>query len=109
MTEVQLHPDFAHLRVHPGTLDIREKPELYAIVNLLAMGGQAGLAAHTPHIAGELDDIIFWQSTGAADALPFWNTNYQSDVFLLLLEGDVRFEFKVPETDDHTGSLEAHT
>jgi hypothetical protein len=104
-----MHPDFSHLRVQPGHLDIREQPELYHMVNLLALGGRAGLASHTPEIAGELGDIVFWQSTGAPDALPFWNTNFYSDVFLLLLDGDVRFEFKVPETDQTTGSLEAHT
>jgi hypothetical protein len=106
---IDMHPDFGHLSVRPGHLDIHEQPELYHMTNLLALGGRAGLASHTPEIAAELDDIVFWQSTGAPDALPFWNTNFLSDVFLLLLEGDVRFEFKVPETEHLTGSLEAHT
>jgi hypothetical protein len=112
MTEpIQMHPDFAHLRVRPGemTLDQAADPNQFGLLNVLAFGGAADKGAHMPALIGRVDDVVVWESTGASDALPFWNTNYAGDVYLLLMEGEVRVEFKTPETDDHLATYIART
>ena len=100
---VQMHPDFAHLRVRPGEMAIDGPLDRFALLNLLAFGGAADKGSHMPAIVGELGNVVLWESTGAPDALPFWNTNYSTDVYLLLLTGEVRMEFKEPEGDRHYG------
>ena len=108
---VSMHPDFSHLVVQPGemTLAADAEPEQFGLLNLLAFGGAADKGAHMPAIVGQLGEVVLWESTGAADALPFWNTNYAGDVYLLLLEGEVRVDFKTPETDQHLGTYLART
>lgn len=108
---VRMHPDFSHLQVRPGemTLTADARPEQFGLLNLLAFGGAADKGAHMPAIVGQLGEVVLWESTGAADALPFWNTNYAGDVYLLLLDGEVRVEFKQPETDQHLGTYVART
>jgi hypothetical protein len=108
---VRMHPDFAHLQVRPGEMSLASeaRPEQFALLNLLAFGGAADKGAHMPAIVGQLGDVVLWESTGAADALPFWNTNYAGDVYLLLLEGEVRVDFKQPETDRHLARYLART
>src|SRR5215212_8536463 len=93
---VEMHPDFAHLKIRPGTMAIEAgAPEgLFALTNILAFGGAAAKGAHMPAIVGQVGDVVLWESTGAPDALPFWNTNYTCDVHLLLMDGEVRMEFK---------------
>jgi hypothetical protein len=108
---ITMHPDFSHLQVQPGemTLTLEARPEQFGLLNLLAFGGAADKGAHMPAIVGQLGEVVLWESTGAADALPFWNTNYAGDVYLLLLEGEVRVDFKHPETDQHLGTYLART
>ena len=100
---VEMHPDFAHLRVRPGEMAVSGPVEQFSLENMLAFGGAADKGAHYPAIVGEIDDVVIWESTGAADALPFWNTNYACDVYLYLASGEVRMEFKEPERDAHYG------
>jgi hypothetical protein len=111
MSEIPLHPDFAHLRVEPGDmrLDRSADPSQFGLLNLLAFGGAVDKRPHMPALIGQLKDVVLWESTGAADALPFWNTNYAGDVYLLLLEGEVRVEFKTPDADDHLATYIART
>lgn len=108
---VKMHADFAHLTVRPGTVQLSTDapPQQFGLLNLLAFGGAADKGAHMPAIVGQVDDTVLWESTGAADALPFWNTNYAGNVYLLLMEGEVRVEFKQPETDQHLGTYLART
>jgi hypothetical protein len=108
---VSMHPDFSHLVVRPGemTLAPGADAQQFGLLNLLAFGGAADKGAHMPAIVGQLGEVVLWESTGAADALPFWNTNYAGDVYLLLLEGEVRVDFKQPETDRHLGTYLART
>lgn len=108
---VRMHPDFAHLRVRPGEMRLEPgaDPSTFGLENILAFGGAADKGAHMPAIVGQVDDVVLWESTGAPDALPFWNTNYSCDVHLLLMEGEVRMDFKEPETDKRLGSYEART
>ena len=108
---VQMHADFAHLRVRPGevTLAPRADPGAFGILNLLAFGGAADKGPHMPAVVGRLDDVVLWESTGAADALPFWNTNFSGDVYLLLMEGEVRVEFKEPDSETHLATYVART
>jgi len=94
-----MHEDFGTLSVEPGEMAVSQWVERFAMVNVLAFGGAPDRAPHVPVQLGELGDVVIWESTGAADALPFWNTNYTSDVYLVLLHGEVRVEFKEPEGD----------
>jgi hypothetical protein len=111
MSEIRLHPDFEHLRVHPGDMRLDDTADAsqFGLLNVLAFGGAADTRPHMPALIGQLEDVVLWESTGAADALPFWNTNYAGDVYLLLMEGEVRVEFKTPETDDHLATYIART
>jgi hypothetical protein len=95
MTDVTvLHEDFAHLRVRPGESHIVARPELFDLVNVIAFGGAADRPTHVPSELGRTRGVSLWESTGAADRLPFWNTNYDGDTYLYIVEGSVRIEFK---------------
>jgi hypothetical protein len=110
MTEpVALHPDFAGLTVNPGENNTTGAPEAFDLVNVIAFGGAAGRPSHVPATLGTLGKLVFWESTGAADALPFWNTNFQTDVYLYIVHGSVRVEFKEVEGDKHYGHYVART
>ena len=101
---VELHPDFAGLTVVPGFADIERNPELFDVTNILALGGAADMHPHVPTKVGQVGTAVFWESTGAADALPFWNTNFRCDVLLFCLSGEVRIEFKEVEGEGRFGS-----
>ncbi len=64
------------------------------MTNILALGGAADMHPHVPTKVGQVGTAVFWESTGAADALPFWNTNFRCDVLLFYLMPVVRVEFK---------------
>lgn len=98
MAQVPLHRDFAALSVEPGEMAVSGPVERFSLVNVLAFGGAEDRVPHVPTQLGELGDVVVWESTGASDALPFWNTNYAGDVYLALLHGEVRVEFKEPES-----------
>jgi len=104
-----LHPDFAGLEVTPGESHITHPSELYDLVNVVAFGGASNRATHVPTELGSVGPVVFWESTGAADALPFWNTNFQCDVYLYLVHGSVRVEFKEAEGDQLYGHYLART
>jgi hypothetical protein len=101
---VRLHPDFSGLTVVPGHADITRSPELFDVTNILALGGAADMHPHVPTKVGQVGTAVFWESTGAADALPFWNTNFRCDVLLFCLSGEVRIEFKDVERTETYGS-----
>lgn len=99
-----LHPDFGGLPfVQPGESHITGPPEQFDLVNLLTFGGSVERATHIPAELGSIGPVVIWESTGAADALPFWNTNLQCDVYLYLVHGSVRVEFKAPEGSERYG------
>jgi len=101
MTDVNaLHDDFAHLDVRPGESHIVARPELFDLVSVIAFGAAADRPTHVPSELGRTRGVSLWESTGAADQLPFWNTNYDGDTYLYIVEGSVRIEFK--ETGGHT-------
>lgn len=104
-----LHPDFAELAVTPGEAHITGPTEAYDLVNVVAFGGALDRATHVPSELGHLGPVVFWESTGAADALPFWNTNFQCDVYLYLVHGSVRVEFKEVEGEQRYGHYLART
>jgi len=89
-----LHEDFAHLKVRPGESHIVARPELFGLVNVIAFGGAADRPTHVPSELGRTRGVSLQESTGAADQLPFWNTNYDGDTYLYIVEGSVRIEFK---------------
>jgi hypothetical protein len=101
---VWLHPDFSALTVVPGHADITRSPELFDVTNILALGGGVDVHPHVPTKVGQVGTAVFWESTGAADALPFWNTNFRCDVLLFCLSGEVRIEFKDVEGTEAYGS-----
>lgn len=104
-----LHPDFGGLRVKPGESHITGPSELYDMINVVAFGGAVDRATHVPTELGSVGPVVFWESTGAADALPFWNTNFQCDVYLYLVHGSVRVEFKQTEGEERYGHYLART
>lgn len=104
-----LHPDFGDLQVTPGEAHLTDPSELYDLVNVVAFGGAPDRATHVPAELGSVGPVVFWESTGAADALPFWNTNFQSDVYLYLVHGCVRVEFKKTEGTERYGQYLART
>ena len=104
-----LHPDFGALEVTPGKSHISGSAELYDLVNVIAFGGAVGRATHVPTELGSVGPVVFWESTGAADALPFWNTNFACDVYLYLVHGSVRVEFKETEGQQVYGHYLART
>lgn len=99
----ELHPDFADLRVTPGESRIDGPHELFEMVNVIAFGGAADRPTHVPTELGALGSVVIWESTGAADMLPFWNTNLDGDAYLYLVHGSVRVEFKEIEGDRRYG------
>ncbi len=105
----QLHPDFAGITVTPGESHITAPSELYDLVNVVAFGGAVDRQTHVPAELGSVGPVAFWESTGAADALPFWNTNFQCDAYLYLVHGSVRVEFKQPEGEQAYGHYLART
>jgi hypothetical protein len=104
-----LHPDFEGLDITPGESHISGAPELYGLVNVVAFGAAIDRATHVPTELGGVGPVVFWESTGAADALPFWNTNFQCDVYLYLVHGTVRVEFKEVEGGQRYGHYIART
>lgn len=103
MADPDLHEDFARLTVNPGESHITGRDDQFALLNLLAMGGAADRPTHIPSVIAQVGDLAVWQSTGAADALPFWNTNYTSDIFLYLVTGEVKMAFKETEGEREYG------
>lgn len=108
-SKVVLHPDFEGLEVRPGESQITGPPEIYDLINVVSFGGARDRATHVPTELGSVGPVVFWESTGAADALPFWNTNFQCDVYLYLVHGSVRVEFKETEGELHYGQYIART
>ncbi|MGH9093295.1 MAG: hypothetical protein ACRDZR_18230, partial [Acidimicrobiales bacterium] len=104
-----LHADFADLAVTPGAADILRRPDRFALTNIVALGGAPDMHPHVPTKVGQVGTAVFWESTGAADALPFWNTNLRGDVLLYLIAGSVRVEFREMEGTEPYGSYEART
>ncbi|MFI0367518.1 hypothetical protein ACH35V_06535 [Actinomadura sp. 1N219] len=98
-----LHPDFADLRVHPGESHIDGREELFDVVNVIAFGGAADRPTHVPAELGAVGPVAIWESTGAADCLPFWNTNLDGDQYLYIVHGSVRVEFKETGGDRQYG------
>jgi hypothetical protein len=101
---VPMHEHFADLRVEPGTSDVPADDDRFGLVNVLAFGGAPDRHPHVPEEIGRVAGVSLSESTGADDALPFWHTNLLGDVYLLLLHGEVRVEFKEFEGDAHLGS-----
>lgn len=89
-----LHPDFSGLTVDSGRSDVRSRPDLFSIINLIEFGGDADRPTHVPSEIAQVGPVVVWESTGAADALPFWNTNQRSDMYLYIVHGGVRVELK---------------
>ena len=106
---IALHPDFQGLDITPGESHITGAPEPYDLVNVVAFGGAIDRATHVPAELGGVGPVVFWESTGAADALPFWNTNFHCDVYLYLVHGSVRVEFKETEGEERYGHYLART
>lgn len=105
----RMHDDFAGLEVSPGTMQVPDGlADAFAMVNLLALGGEADRPAHVPEAIGGLGDVVIWESTGSSVALPFWNTNYAGDVYLYLVHGQVRVEFKEPEKEPEGDAVLGH-
>ncbi|MBA2390576.1 MAG: hypothetical protein H0V67_10025, partial [Geodermatophilaceae bacterium] len=104
-----MHPDFGGLTVTPGESHVAAASELYHLVNVVAFGGAVDRPTHVPTELGSLGPVVFWESTGAADALPFWNTNHRCDVYLYLVHGAVRVEFKETEGEERYGHYVART
>lgn len=104
-----LHADFAHLTVRPGESHIVARPELFDLVNVIAYGAAADRPTHVPSELGRTRSVSLWESTGAADQLPFWNTNYDGDTYLYIVEGSVRIEFKETGGQEHYGYYLART
>lgn len=111
MSTIRFHPDFDGLDVEPGTmeLDPASDKDLFSIVNVLALGGEHDRHPHVPENIGTLHGVDLWESTGSSISLPFWNTNFADDVYLYLVHGQVRVEFKEPETDTHLGTYQARS
>lgn len=112
--EEALHADFGHLRVAPGEIRPGERPELFRpelfrMINLIAFGGAADRPTHVPVEVGDVGPVVMWESTGAADSLPFWNTNFGSDQWLYIVDGGVRAQLKEPESTEILGEYVART
>ena len=106
---VPMHEHFADLNIDPGTSDLPPGDLRFALVNILAFGGAPDRPSHVPEQLGQLGGISISESTGADDALPFWHTNMLGDVYLLLLHGEVRVEFKEFEKDAILGAYAGRT
>lgn len=107
---VDLHDDFVGIEVERGRMEVAaEHADVFGMVNLLALGGERERHPHVPEAVGRLGGVVLWESTGSSVSLPFWNTNFSDDVYLYLVHGHVRVEFKEVESDVHLGSYEGHT
>ncbi|TDV56434.1 hypothetical protein [Actinophytocola oryzae] len=106
---MKLHEDFADLVVNPGEAHFTDHQSLFNMVNLIEFGGAADRPTHVPADLGGTGQIVFWESTGAADQLPFWNTNFDGDCYLYIVHGSVRVEFKETEGDKRFGHYVART
>jgi hypothetical protein len=104
-----LHPDFVDVQVTPGESHITGRHELFDIVNLITFGGAADRRTHVPAELGRIGPVALWESTGAADQLPFWNTNCDGDAYLYVVHGSVRVEFKETDAAVHYGHYLART
>lgn len=105
---MDLHPDFGDLVVAPGEI-VATRPEMFDLVNLLAFGADAEHPTHVPQEIGRLGPVVFWESTGAADALPFWNTNLFTDIYLYIVHGGARIALKPVDDDEVFGEYVART
>jgi hypothetical protein len=106
---MKLHADFADLLVTPGESHVTDRHELFNLVNLIEFGGAADRPTHVPTELGSMGPTVFWESTGAQDALPFWNTNLDGDCYLYIVHGSVRVEFKETDGDRGYGHYLART
>lgn len=106
---IALHRDFGDLHVEPGSVVGATRPELFDIVNLVAFGGAADQKTHVPKEIGRIGPAVFWESTGAADALPFWNTNLFTDIYLYIVHGGARVALKAVDSDEVYGEYVART
>lgn len=109
-----VHPDFAHLTVAPGEIRAADRPdlfrpELFRMINLIAFGGAVDRPTHVPVEVGDVGPVVMWESTGASDSLPFWNTNFGSDQWLYIVDGAVRAQLKAPESTEIIGEYVART
>lgn len=104
-----LHPDFGDLTVDPGESQITARPELFSLINVLAFGGDTDRPTHVPVELGRSGSMALWESTGAADQLPFWNTVYDGDTYLYIAHGSVRVEFKETDGTQRYGQYLART
>jgi hypothetical protein len=95
---VALHEDFAGVECRPGESHLTDEADRFALVNVLAFGGAPDRPTHVPAELARLGPVVVWESTGSSLALPFWNTNFDDDAWLYLVQGSVRIEFKEPET-----------
>jgi hypothetical protein len=109
MTAPELHPDFADVVVNPGVSSIVGRPELFSLTNVLAFGAAADRPTHVPIELGRAGSMALWESTGAADQLPFWNTVYDGDTYLYIVHGSVRVEFKETDGTERYGEYLART
>lgn len=103
------HADFADLSPTVGEVRATLRPELFDLVNLVSFGGAADRPTHVPAEVGRVGPVVLWESTGAADSLPFWNTNFHTDVYLYIVHGGVRVELKEPEGSVVYGEYIART
>lgn len=106
---VPLHEHFSDVDCVPGTSHVTGPVERFALVNVMALGGEPDRPTHVPVELARLGPVVVWESTGSSAALPFWNTNNEADAWLLLVHGAVRIEFKEPETDVSYGYQECRT
>jgi uncharacterized cupin superfamily protein len=106
---MRLHPDFDGLTAEPGAAHFDADGELFAIVNLLALGGDPERPSHTPVELGRTGSVGLWESTGSANRLPFWNTVYDGDTYLYIVHGSVRVEFKETDGERRLGHYTART
>lgn len=106
---MRLHPDFAGLDPVPGEMHITAHPERFDLVNVLAFGADADRPTHTPVELGRNGGMALWESTGAPDELPFWNTVYDGDTYLYIVHGSVRVEFKETDGEERYGHYLART
>lgn len=95
----KFHPDFDGMPCAPGESHIREGADRFGLVNVAAFGADAERPTHVPRELARLGNLLVWESTGSSDALPFWNTNYHADAWLYIVHGQVRIEFKEPESE----------
>lgn len=104
-----LHEHFSDVVCAPGESHVTGPVDRFALVNVMELGGHPDRPTHVPVELARLGPVVVWESTGSSAALPFWNTNYEADAWLLLVHGSVRIEFKEPETDVRYGYQECRS